>query len=60
MCLLVAGPHELCPLMITSDSQLAENLQGFCVEWTQELEDDVMAVYNEFPDPWRVQVAGMG
>ena len=46
--------------MITSDSQLAENLQGFCVEWTQELEDDVMAVYNEFPDPWRVQVAGMG
>jgi len=41
-------------------TQLTENLAGFRVEWTQELEDDVTAVYNDFPNPWRVQVAGGG
>lgn len=44
----------------TSMTQLAEDLQGFSVQWTQEMEDDVRAVYAVFPDPWRVQVAGMG
>lgn len=44
----------------TSLKQLAENLQGFRVEWTQEMEDDVLAVHSAFTNPWRVQVAGMG
>ena len=44
----------------TTMPQLAEDLQGFRVEWTQEMEDDVRAVYGMFPDPWRVQAAGMG
>ena len=44
----------------TSLTQLAEDLQGFRIEWTQEMEDEVMSVYKQIPDPWRVQVAGMG
>ena len=44
----------------TQLTQLAEDLQGFSVEWTQEMEDEVMKVYEQYPDPWRVQVAGMG
>jgi len=44
----------------TSLEQLAENLEGFRVEWTAEMEADVLSVYNRIPDPWRVQVAGMG
>mmetsp|Transcript_29272 Transcript_29272/g.50069 ORF Transcript_29272/g.50069 Transcript_29272/m.50069 type:complete len:389 (-) Transcript_29272:203-1369(-) len=40
--------------------QLAENLVAFNFEWTQELEDDVRAVYAQFPDPWKVQVRGGG
>ena len=44
----------------TSPTQLAEDLQGFRIEWTQEMEDEVMSVYKQIPDPWRVQVAGMG
>lgn len=44
----------------TSMSQLAENIAAFKHEWTQELEDDVRAVYAQFPNPWRVQVAGGG
>jgi len=44
----------------TSMAQLAENLAAFRYEWSQELEDDVRAVYAEFPNPWRVQVAGGG
>ena len=41
-------------------SQLAENLMSFNVEWTQELEDEVLAVHTEKPNPWRVQLAGLG
>lgn len=44
----------------TSTSQLAENLQGFSVEWTQEMETLVRAAYAQYPEPWRVQIAGMG
>jgi len=44
----------------TTLTQLAEDLQGFQVEWTQEMEDEVVKVYRALPDPWRVQVAGMG
>jgi len=44
----------------TSAVQLAENLRGFCVEWSAELEADVVEVHERFPDPWRVQVKGMG
>jgi len=44
----------------TSLAQLAENMMGFQVEWTQEMEDDVLAVYRKYPDPWRVQIAGGG
>ena len=29
-------------------------------EWSQELEDDVRSVYAQYPNPWRVQVAGGG
>jgi len=44
----------------TSATQLAENLMAFQVQWTQEMEEDVLAVYRKYPDPWRVQVAGGG
>jgi len=44
----------------TSREQLAENLEGFRVEWTEEMEADVLSVYKRIPDPWRVQVAGLG
>lgn len=44
----------------TSMTQLAENLQGFSVRWTQEMEDDVLEIFRKYPDPWRVQVAGLG
>ena len=37
-----------------------QDLAAFKVKWTQEMEDDVTAIYNTYPDPWRVQVAGMG
>lgn len=44
----------------TTMPQLAEDLQGFAVEWTQDMEDDINAVFGMFPNPWRVQQAGMG
>ena len=44
----------------TTMPQLAENLAAFRYEWTQELEDDVRSVYAQYPNPWRVQVAGGG
>jgi len=44
----------------TSMSQLAENLVGFSVQWSQQMEDDVLEIYRKYPDPWRVQVAGGG
>jgi len=44
----------------TSVEQLAQNLGGFQVEWTDEMEADVLAVYEAIPDPWRIQRAGMG
>jgi len=44
----------------TSVEQLAQNLGGFQIEWTDEMEADVLAVYEAIPDPWRIQRAGMG
>jgi len=44
----------------TATTQLLEDLAAFRVKWTQEMEEDVLAIYNAYPDPWRVQVAGMG
>jgi len=44
----------------TSLEQLAEDLQAFEVGWTQEMDDAVVEAYSQFPEPWRVQVAGMG
>mmetsp|Transcript_33659 Transcript_33659/g.71821 ORF Transcript_33659/g.71821 Transcript_33659/m.71821 type:complete len:389 (-) Transcript_33659:37-1203(-) len=44
----------------SSMTQLAENLMAFRVPWTQALENDILAVYRKYPDPWRVQVRGGG
>jgi len=44
----------------TSLTQLAEDLMGFRVEWTDACADDVARAYERMPNPWRVQVAGMG
>lgn len=44
----------------TTPVQLAEDLMGFRIEWTDEMAADVSQVYEKLPDPWRVQVAGMG
>ena len=44
----------------TSMEQLEVNLQGFGVEWTDELEAEIARVHNIFPDPWRMIVRGGG
>ena len=62
------SPRPPCPCAVLTPRvpctrrlfQLAEDLQGFRVGWSQEMEDAIMNVYDEYPDPWRVQVAGMG
>jgi aryl-alcohol dehydrogenase-like predicted oxidoreductase len=44
----------------TSTEQLSINLQGFGVEWTDELEEEVARIHGFFPDPWRMIVRGGG
>jgi len=44
----------------TSAEQLEVNMQGFGVEWTDELEAEVARIHNFFPDPWRMIVRGGG
>jgi len=44
----------------TSTEQLEINLQGFGVEWTDELEAEVDKIHSYLPDPWRMIVRGGG
>ena len=44
----------------TSLEQLQVNLQGFAVDWTDELEAEVARIHGYFPDPWRMTVRGGG
>jgi len=44
----------------TSLEQLEINLQGFRVEWTDELEAEVAKIHNYYPDPWRMIVRDGG
>ena len=44
----------------TSTEQLEINLQGFGVEWTDELEAEIARIHNYYPDPWRMLVRGGG
>jgi aryl-alcohol dehydrogenase-like predicted oxidoreductase len=44
----------------TSMKQLDENLAGFGVEWTDELETGVQAVLDRYPDPWRMLIRDGG
>ena len=44
----------------TSAEQLEVNLQGFGVDWTDELEAEVARIHAYFPDPWRMIVRGGG
>ena len=41
-------------------SRVLKTRKPFSVEWDQEMETDVLAVYGKYPDPWRVQVRGGG
>ena len=45
---------------VTSAEQLEVNLQGFGVDWTEELEAEVARIHAYFPDPWRMIVRGGG
>ena len=44
----------------TSMAQLTDNLAGFGVEWTEDLEDGVQEILERYPDPWRTLVRGGG
>merc|ERR1719201_3124268 len=44
----------------TNTEQLEINLQGFGVDWTDELEAEVARIHAYFPDPWRMIVRGGG
>ena len=44
----------------TSTEQLEVNLQGFGVDWTDELEAQIQKIHAYFPDPWRMIVRGGG
>ena len=44
----------------TSVEQLEINLQGFGVDWTDELEAQIQKIHAYFPDPWRMIVRGGG
>lgn len=44
----------------TSTEQLEANLQGFGVDWTDELEAEVQRVHMFYPDPWRMTVRDGG
>jgi aryl-alcohol dehydrogenase-like predicted oxidoreductase len=44
----------------TSLEQLEDNLTGFGLEWTDELEAGVKAISETYPDPWRMLVRDGG
>jgi aryl-alcohol dehydrogenase-like predicted oxidoreductase len=44
----------------TSMAQLEDNMAGFGVEWTDELEAGVAAIAETYPDPWRMLVRDGG
>ena len=44
----------------TSMAQLTDNLAGFGVEWTEDLEEGVQEILERYPDPWRTLVRGGG
>eukprot|EP00316_Scyphosphaera_apsteinii_P023831 CAMPEP_0119314280 /NCGR_PEP_ID=MMETSP1333-20130426/32292_1 /TAXON_ID=418940 /ORGANISM="Scyphosphaera apsteinii, Strain RCC1455" /LENGTH=336 /DNA_ID=CAMNT_0007319361 /DNA_START=217 /DNA_END=1227 /DNA_ORIENTATION=- len=44
----------------TSGVQLEENLSGFGIGWTDELEAGVQAISDTYPDPWRMLVRDGG
>merc|ERR1719162_1454330 len=44
----------------TSMVQLNDNLAGFGVEWTDDLEEGVQEILERYPDPWRTLVRGGG
>lgn len=44
----------------TTAEQLEINLQGFGVEWTDELEAEVARIHSYYPDPWRMIVRDGG
>jgi len=44
----------------TSTEQLEINLQGFGVDWTDDLEAEIARIHTYFPDPWRMIVRGGG
>jgi len=44
----------------TSLAQLDDNLAGFAVKWTAEMEADCERVYAQYPDPWRMLVRDGG
>merc|ERR1712039_1065395 len=44
----------------TSEAQLNENLSGFGMGWTDELEAGVQAISDTYPDPWRMLVRDGG
>jgi len=44
----------------TSIEQLEINLQGFNVEWTDELEAEIERVHRYYPDPWRMTIRDGG
>jgi len=44
----------------TSMVQLNDNLAGFGVEWTDDLEEGVQEILERYPDPWRTLIRGGG
>jgi len=44
----------------TTIEQLRDNLAGFGATWTEEMEEEVEAVFAKYPDPWRMQVRDGG
>ena len=44
----------------TTLEQLDDNLSGFGVEWTDELEAGIAAISDSYPDPWRMLVRDGG
>ena len=44
----------------TSREQLEVNLQGFGVEWTDDLEAEIARIHNYYPDPWRMIIRDGG
>merc|ERR1712087_667141 len=44
----------------TSTEQLVVTLQGFGVDWTDELEAEVDRIHKYYPDPWRMTVRDGG